>query len=235
MVRHARSATIALIVIIGAIAAHLFSPAQASALLNSLIHSLHGPGFALIAAISFYLVGPRQHVLLRYIIAGAVAALIGLLSEIAQIPGPRNAEFSDLVVDGLGIFGALGMLASFDPRIRSYFNKNLRALVSVTAGIALVLTFVPSTWYAYAMTEQSSAMPTLLSFESRWESATYSQPAGKHPELLPAPSGWPVTNSTIARANESGKYGIFLSLHPAQDWRDYSCLLYTSPSPRDRS
>ena len=75
-----------------AIAAHLFKPTTWPPLGGNTLHSLHGPGFALI-------------------------------SEIAQIPGTRNAEAKDLFVDALGIFGALGIAASFDKKVRQVLPK----------------------------------------------------------------------------------------------------------------
>jgi hypothetical protein len=81
------------------IAAHLFKPTTWPPLGSDILHSMHGPGFALIALLILWYYQNQSRSNINYVLAAAIAMGIGLISEIAQIPGIRNAEAKDLVVD----------------------------------------------------------------------------------------------------------------------------------------
>ncbi len=68
---------------------------------------------------------------------------IGLISEIAQIPGPRDAQLKDLVVDAMAIMGALGMATFFDKQLKPAISKRTHLLLATVAGLALAITCVP--------------------------------------------------------------------------------------------
>ena len=198
------------------------------------MHALHGSGFAVLALLVFWALRFRYPSRFNYLLAAAITMGIGAISEIAQIPGPRDAQFSDLVVDGLGILGALGALASFDRKLRSLMSRRIRLLLPALAVTALGIACVPSLWLSYAFVQQYLAFPQLLSFEHNWEKATFGQTQGKQPTLIAAPTGWPVPGDTVARAQENGRWGIFLSLHPLPDWRGYSNLSFVVASTEGR-
>lgn len=231
--KRVRPYLIALIILasVGAIAvAHRFDPAQPSQLADKLLHSLHGPGFAAVALVLFaafrrYRRGPSN-----YLQAGVAAMAIGVLSEAAQIPGPRDAQVSDLIVDGIGIVGVLGILALFDREITSLLRKRHKRMLAITSIVALAATFSPTFWYGYVIVEQSRAMPRLITFEHLWETATYRQSHRRRPELRASPSGWPGSGDTVAYAEESGRSGIFIRLYPYPDWSGYSSLRFVAAS-----
>ena len=220
--RHAIAVVAALALLGFAIAAHLVFPEEKSPLLIPLLSSLHAPGFAAIAAIFYALLGPRDSIASRYLLAAAGAGSIGLLAETAQIPGPRNAQWADLLTDAVGIFSALAVIASFDRRLRHRLRHWTLKLLPVAAGVGLAATLLPTLWIGFASIKQYTSMPELLTFEHRWESMTYSQADKKTPQLISAPEDWPIANSTIALSEGTGRHGNFLILHPLPDLGGYS-------------
>ena len=217
-------------VIAAAVASHLFNPTDWPPLALDILHSLHGPGFALLALAVFWYLQSRCVSTINYLLAAGITMGIGLISEIAQIPGPRDAQFKDLLVDAIGILGALGITASFDRRVRSAINKSARLLLPTIAGVALAIACVPTLWYSYALVSQQRAFPVLLSFEQTWETATISRTNGLKPSRVAAPDDWPVDGATIAHGTEAGRWGIFLSLHLSPDWQGYSKLSFVAAS-----
>lgn len=230
MRRYALPAAALAITIAGSIFVHRYNPQHWPQLAIDLMHALHGSGFALLALAVFCALRFRQRSQRNYWVAAAITMGIGILSEASQIPGPRDAEFSDLMVDALGILGALGVVAAFDRAVRSQLKKSTRIVLPLVASIALGIACLPSLWYAYALLEQYRSFPTLLTFEHAWESAAFSQTTGRRPMLVSKPPNWPVDGDVVALAKENGRWGIFISFHPQPDWRDYSALTFIAAS-----
>jgi hypothetical protein len=228
-----RSAVIALAIVPAAVTAHRLMPALPSARLDELIHSLHGPGFALIAVLLFFIFGPQRQVLHRYIAAGGTAFAIGLISEAAQIPGPRDAQIIDLVVDGIGIYGPLALFAIFSSELALVATRGMRTLIGLSGLLAFGATFAPTLWYGYALYAQQAAMPAVLTFEEPWESETYRQTEHRNPETVLAPGNWPDPESTVAFAKETGKNGILIQILPDPDWRGYRAVSFIAASTSD--
>jgi hypothetical protein len=214
-----------LLLVVAAVLAHLFNPSDWPPLGIEILHSLHGPGFAAVALLLLWYLHAKGYSAINYVIAGIVAMLIGLLSEIAQIPGARDAQLMDLVVDGLGVTGALGIVAGFDRRVRRQLSKIQRLFLPVFAGIALAIVCVPTLWYSYALARQIDAFPMLLTFDNSWERMTISPVDGQRPTIVKSSQDWG-TPGNIGHGIELGRWGIFLSLHPLPDWRDYSNLSF---------
>lgn len=227
-----RSKAIGLLAAISAatIAAHLFNPTNWPPLGIDILHALHGPGFSVLALIVLWFLQSQCRSLINYLLAGAIAISIGVISEIAQIPGPRDAQFGDLLVDALGISGGLGVRAAFDKRARAAMGRWTRLALPVAAGAALSVACFPALWYGYALLQQQRLFPSLLVFENAWERATLSQNYGGPPDFVAGPDEWPDPGSSIAYAEEYGRSGIFLSLHPLPDWRGYARLSFTAAS-----
>ena len=182
----------------------------------------------------FWFLQSRGETYMNYVLAAGISMGIGLISEISQIPGPRDAQVKDLVVDAIGILGALGITASFDGRVRSVIKKPVRWLMSAVACVALTIACAPTLWYSYALVQQQRAFPVLLSFEQAWETATFDQTADRRPDVVDAPADWPARGDKVSRSTEDGRWGIFLSLHPVQDWRGYSQLSFVAAANSSR-
>jgi len=113
-------------------------------------------------------------------------------------------------------------------------KKPVRWFMSAVASVALIIACVPTLWYSYALVQQQRAFPVLLSFEQAWERATFDQTANRRPDVVDAPADWPVTGDKVSRSTEDGRWGIFLSLHPVQDWRGYSQLSFVAAANSSR-
>lgn len=198
------------------------------------MHALHGPGFALLALLILWYLQHQCRSVINYVLAAGIAMGIGLLSEAAQIPGPRDAQIKDVIVDALGIFGAIGLSAALDRNVRSVIPLWSRLLLPVIAGAAFAIACFPSIWLSYALVQQKNAFPTLLAFESRWETATFSQPGHHRPERVTAPSNWIGNGPTVVQAKEQGRWGIFMSVHPLPDWSDYKRIRFIAASTGER-
>lgn len=225
-------ATFTLAVIAAAvIAAHLLAPDRPSYLVNAFIHALHGPGFAAVAAALWLLIGPLDPPKWRYIIAAVGAGCIGVLAELAQIPGPRDAQLIDLLVDAVGIVAALAAIAVFDRQLRLIVPQ--RIFLVLFACVMGALTFLPPAWYAYAARAQAAAMPSLLSFEHLWEGSIYWQTDKRHPSLVAAPANWP-QSGTVAYTREDGSWGALIRLYPLPDWSAWMGISFIAASTTEK-
>jgi hypothetical protein len=121
-------------------------------------------------------------------------------------------------------------VAAFDRSVRSQLKRSTRILLPLLASIALGIACLPSLWYSYALVEQYRSFPSLLTFEHAWERAAFNQTSGHRPTLVAKPPNWPVEGDTAALAQESGRWGIFLSFHPLPDWQGYSALSFVAAS-----
>ena len=211
--------------ILATIAAHLFQPSDWPPLGVEILHSLHGPGFAALAVGILWYLQRQCRSLINYVLAATIAMAIGFVSEIAQIPGARDAQFKDLVIDALGIVGGLGLVALFDKSIRQRLSQPQLILLPIISATALSIACVPTLWFSYALTQQRQTFPTLLEFEKTWERAAFGQTDNSRPTVIAAPENWPV-GGNVAYAQESGKHGIFLSFHPPPNWQGYSQISF---------
>jgi len=197
------------------------------------LHSLHGPGFALIALLVLFYLQSQCRSVINYVLAAGIALGIGLLSEAAQIPGPRDAQKADVITDALGIIGAIGIAAAFDRQVRIIFPMWARLTLPVVASMGLISAVGPTVWFGYALVQQHKAFPVLLSFEHRWETATFDQSDEDWATLIPAPDNWPGSGSTIVHGGDYGRFGYFLSLHPLPDWQGFGRIVFVAASVGD--
>lgn len=217
-------------IVVAVIISHRYLPDQISGLASSIIHSLHAPGFAAVALSAFFILRTQGHTELVYFKAGALAMILGALSEAAQIPGPRDAQFKDLIVDAIGIFGALATMALFDKEIRVRTDWRAMSMLGIAGLSALCAALLPTIWQSYALVARNKALPVLLSFEQRWETNVYEPTNNKHLKLIPAPSDWPIDQGTVARSKENGRWGHVLVLYPYPDWTEYSSVSFLAAS-----
>jgi VanZ family protein len=210
--------------------AHRYSPDRVSELADAFVHSLHGPGFVVLALAILLVLQFRHRQTINYVYAAAISMAIGFLAEAAQIPGPRDAQIEDLVVDGLGIVGALGTVALFDREVAAELKRTQRLAIGVTGIIALATSLAPAMWYSYAWLSRTHAFPQLVTFEHRWERAIVNQMGPSEPELVAAPSEWPGSDQVVAHVVEDGPYGALIRVTPHPDWTGYSTLSFVAAS-----
>ena len=218
------------------VAAHLFEPQYFSRTAKAFIKFLHAPGFAVVSAALALLLkrfglGSKSY---AYAAAGALAA--GVLSELAQLSGPRHAELNDLVKDVVGICAGLGLVATFDTRVRRSTGAAGLGLLLLIAGIAVTASLRESVSIAYALLSRNAALPVLLSFDQSWEYHLYQEAGRPTVAVVHSPPEWPAeSGSSVLRTQATGRYNTFLHLRPYPDWRDFDEFSFIAASADENS
>jgi len=225
--RRNRAIAAGLLLTVIVLMAHQYLPVRISDLEHEAIRSLHGPGFGVVALLMMLLLRDSERPSGAYVKAALFAMVLAALSEAAQIPGPREAEFKDLLTDALGIVAFLGMAAIFDRGIRSSMGKGRIAVLALISIPALALTLQSTAWLSYALVKRERALPQILSFDEAWEQ-TYNSGADGPADLIDAPDGWPVGSGNIARLHSAGKWGLMLHIRPHPDWSDYFAVSFVA-------
>ena len=223
-----------LLLVASVIGAHQLLPDQASALIVEAIRSLHGPGFGLVSILILLFVRNGAQTWTAYLKAAAYASILAGISEAAQIPGPRNAQFADLLIDAIGIVGFLGFAALFDRRLRGEVSGQQRMLLALISVPSLLVTVLPTLLLSFALVHRSQAFPVILDFEQVLEHA-YSSGYRDRLERISAPDGWPDDINKIARLRSAGRWGIFFRVYPYPDWRGYSAVSFVAASVGEAS
>ncbi|MBD3317745.1 MAG: hypothetical protein GF344_18310 [Chitinivibrionales bacterium] len=141
-----------------------------------------------------------------YPIAFGSAMILGLLSEIAQVTGPRDAELSDLLRDGLGSAGALALMFSHDRILK--LSRTIRFLALLTGVVLLLAPLTRVIVAAVTLTHRNKNFPTICSFESLLEMRGLSVD-NAYAERVPPPPRW---------KKASGRSVAAITFHNADDW-----------------
>ena len=205
--------------------AHFYMPSQTSALAAEAIRSLHGPGFGIVALLVVKLGRFKGGSVATYIKAAAATMLLAVLAEAAQIPGGREAQLEDLLIDALGIIGFLGCAAALDRNVLAAVGGPRTMVLALIGVPALIAAVAPTFWLTYALVMREQSMPQLLSFDHSWET-TYAYGDKAEYDIIPAPDGWPEGSGTIARLNSAGEFGLMLHLHAYPDWSNYAAVSF---------
>lgn len=227
------AAGILLVALVVVITMHRFEPVGLSVLGGKLLRSLHGSGFAAIAiAVGWGLRG-WAFGWWRIVLALAMCLSISLLAELSQVPGPRNAEIADLVIDGAGIIAGLAFVAALDSSLDFGTSPWTRRAVALASILALAFVVAPTLWLMAAIGVRNANLPVLLSFESSLEQELYAGMQTPPPVRVPKPDGWPGEGATIGHATASGRWGTMLALAPYHDWEGYAAVSFVVASADD--
>ena len=208
------------------IALHRFEPAGLSVLGGKALRSLHGPGFAAIAiavgwGLNFWATGWW-----RIGIALAICLTISLLAELSQVPGPRNAEIADLIVDGAGIVAGLGLIASLDSGLGLGGPPWTRRVLALASLVALAVLLSPTLWLSAALGARNANLPVLFSFDSTLERELYTGMRTFRPAHILAPANWGNDGTMIGHGTARGRWGTMLAISSYPDWRDYEAVSF---------
>ncbi len=189
--------------------------------METLFESMHVVIFGVLALTLFIATGLRREWGLVQRVAAVCAAIIvlSLLSEGAQIPGPRDASFEDLVADWLGASVSLFFALSFSsrPRIRPAARIAL-ALAGLTTGLVGLW---PIITVSAAYLERNLQRPVIVSFDSRFGQTFWRT---QHATLQLSPEqATGKTAATITLGQGTWPALIFTNIWP--DWREYSTLV----------
>lgn len=223
-----------LLLIAAVLLAHRVLPDNASELLVQAIQSLHGPGFGTVAVLILFLLGESRQQRQTYLKAAVFTMALAGLSEIAQIPGPRDAQFRDLFVDALGIAGFLSAHALMQTSFRRTMDLRRLIFAGLACVVTLAVTLTPAITLSLSLAQRTLMFPEIMDFESLWE-RRYSSVLNGNVVVVPAPAGWPVKNSRIGQLHSVGRWGIMLRIYPYPNWHEYSAVSFTAASAVDES
>ncbi|PWB76148.1 hypothetical protein C3F09_00940 [candidate division GN15 bacterium] len=235
-------------VLIGAILAlllflELYDPWKISLLWDEIFNFGHLPLFGLISLLLLRVVTLTANrplpALRRYGYALAIALVLGALSEIVQIGGPRDADIFDFLRDAIGALSFLLIFFAFDPGTRNLappIPTGLKRVILLVVALLLIGGSAHSVAsVGLAWLDRDRAFPTLLSFEHGWEqrfvyadSATATVVSNR--EINPGDSANHVLRVDFQTYTYTGL--ILQDLYP--DWRGYRTLDFSvySISPR---
>ena len=200
---------------------------------RSFANTLHAPGFGVIAIILALVLRRPAGVARAYLLAGAIAAGIGLMSELAQVFTTRDADVRDWINDLIGILAFLLFASFFDPALKTGRSK-LAAIAWFSVSAAMMaVAIAPTAWYAYVILMQRIAVPQLLSFDAAWESEVLRTYGGSTLDIAPAPDGWPRAG-TVGELFMKTTEDPVIQIQPARDWRDFDTFSFLVSSADGR-
>ncbi len=173
----------------------------------------------------------------QYLIAFVGATVLGLLTELGQIIGPRDASLMDFVNDVIGALAFLGVAATFD---RSFGEQSWLRLPFKRSAIRLAFTalfltaYIPFVILALAHLHRRAQFPVIMDFESYldwqfvgWKEAKF--------DIVTTPPAW--------SGNTSRRVGSLLLLparssnfdieYPYPRWRGYQSFSFEVFSAAD--
>lgn len=186
----------------------------------------HGPLFGIIACIALSLLRDQRHAALarvsaQYFFAASICLALGLATELAQVPGPRDASLGDFVNDVLGTAGGLAVYALFDARVRRSPLALRLGIAAVGAGAILLFT-VPIVWAAAAYAHRSEQFPILVDGSSRLD-LFFLAPLGTLVERGPA--------GTVRIEFRAQAWPGVLLVEPRRNWTRYHTLVVDLENP----
>jgi hypothetical protein len=205
--------------------------------IGALHDTAHAPIFGFVAIL--LLIAARRDARLGrmppwtgYVLAFCASALLGVATELAQIPMGRDATLSDAGRDVLGAFAFLVMFAAFDPVLQGRAHAFSRRIVLALLTLPLLFVAVkPGVDAAAAYARRAAQFPVLADFSARfddyfiqpnWSVLTIASPAQKY-----------------ARVGERALHVRFLPgpypgvdlFEPAPDWSKYTALALDVTNP----
>lgn len=238
-----RSHWIALLVIGILLAAVVFAPVPGDTRwIRTLHNSAHAPIFGCVSLLTLLIV--RGHPRFasvglagQYALALAAALILGILTELLQIPVGRDAEVDDALHDVIGAIALLGIFAAFDPRVRASMHANFIRLAAAVIGVAaLAVAVAPVTRAAMKYQQRDERFPVLADFAERYDRYFILQQSAEFSAAeLPAPWASKAGEEAMHVTLFDGAYpGLdFIELWP--DWSAYSTLAVDLTNPTSQS
>jgi hypothetical protein len=174
----------------------------------------------------------------HYVIAAGVTFCIGLITELAQIIGPRDADFWDQVRNTVGIVIFLGAYLIFDRKMREPLQGLGRRTIPLIMGVVAVLivvVLVPVTLWVDAYAFRNEQFPVICNFSSRRE-LKFIRTHHATVRRISAPRGWSTANGGDVGEvtfKPPVEYPGFIIDDPFEDWSGYSALTFDTYSELD--
>jgi hypothetical protein len=205
---------------------------------RSLNNAGHAPLFGILSIALLHLIrhlwrGCTRQPLVCYIVTFVLAAGLGVLSELVQYFGPRDADITDLFRDITGAATFLALYSTFDPQaqaIRRDRHRVVRSFVSFGAAFALFLAVSPPVFWGVAFLQRNQCVPVLCEFDSFWstrfvrtQSAQFRRGAT---ETAGDSENGPFTGGELTF--RAGQYPGLSVVDVYPDWREYDSLVITA-------
>jgi len=201
------------------LALHFFRPPISGLFTQVFFDSLHVPVFGLIALCAYLAQNTQSAWRRRALVALAITATLGVLSEAAQIFTSRDASVNDLIADCAGAAGFLAiLLAVFPPPETSWTRRFLLGGIAVALlGWILTPLFVVSAAYS----EQYALFPTIARFDSRF-GHVLKRTQNIDYRVIPSGKGEPA-HALVILKDKPWPGVAFHDIQP--DWSEYSVLI----------
>jgi hypothetical protein len=189
--------------------------------LQSFLNSLHVFVFAVVVLLLFAATKaiPNLSITRRATITLIATFALGIVSEAAQISGPRDASLEDLFSNWLGASGTLLVAIAFLPKTLA--NNKSRLSVSLAGLAILAFALFPLLKVSAAYAEQYIQKPVLVSFDSLLP-RTFVRPQHSTLTIVKLPSG----NEVVGRVSLTDGAWPGLIIHDIwPDWSPYSELV----------
>jgi hypothetical protein len=213
---------------------HEYRPPSNDSLWNAILNTGHIPLFGILSLLclglsSIVFKNRMRKRLYHYIIAFTAASTAGLVSELLQIAGPRDADVGDFLRDLAGIILFLGFYATFDKRLEVWREK-LNSIVykvafRITAAVLFLVLISPPVMWETAYMERDSKFPVLCDFGSVW-SRMFLRTQDAEMEIVSAPPEIASTKNDKAAmlTFKPAEYPALRIREPYPDWRGYDYL-----------
>ena len=214
---------------------------SATLLVRAFLNFGHIPLFGLIATLLLLLIAQgfseKLAPVWHYGGAFSVALILGGLTELYQMIGPRDADFWDLARNFAGAALALVWCGTFDRRLDSTTIRRGNRVAYRAGALILGLIFLApavGVWSAYR--ERTDRFPVLFSFETASQ-ASFMYKRLAWFEFISAPDGWPGDPPERVAHVIFGPLGggalVFNEPHP--DWSGHAALVLELFHPGERT
>jgi hypothetical protein len=195
----------------------------------------HFPVFGMLAILIIwlskkYLAIKNQYLIINYILAIGIASILGLLLEIYQYFGPRDADWGDLVRDIAGAAAFCFVYLAYDRSLISRsvgMSKLIKPLLISLAFAMLIGASMPLIDLGKSYLQRNKSFPVICDFDESWQTEfVIAQGAGL--EYVSVPDDWPGEHE-----GRVGKLTFFQSRYPGivfrepvRDWTRYNTLCF---------
>jgi hypothetical protein len=215
----------------------VFAPFPGNTRLFRALHdSAHAPIFGCIALLA--LAALRSHrrfgawrPAAQYAAALAIAALLGVVTELLQIPAGRDASFFDVRND---VLGAVAFLAAFAAFAGGPARLASKPVLLLTVVATLTAAMFPAIRSAVELARREAQFPVIADFDRRMDRYYAAEQWAKF-ERTPLPSPWGASKGEQALhvAFQSGPWPGVDFYELSSDWSGYSTLLVDLTNPTD--
>jgi hypothetical protein len=163
----------------------------------------------------------------HYLVAFSATVLVGGLSELAQIPGPRNADALDVARDAAGAFCFLSIHAIRDKLLEvswKRWGRWTRPVVIAIVVAVLGVSWSPALAWVMAYYHRGAIFPVLNTFDSRFEGLFWTTRNASLERTMPPPD-WPDADGLVGSVffRPSNRSGFAINkVYP--NWSGYESL-----------